>query len=234
MPLLQCLLVHKSTTAAPCQQVLGKACGNVNITDVSVVINTRDVPQVQFQRGGGFNMCVNPAFGFRYTVTIVLGITCIRGRMSQFRCCLREKWMCVGHGSGKLVPQRIFLVWFGFYGGKLVFPIEIHLQLIGIYSDDVMGVKHLTKREHEVRKLCNGPPWRWWWRRSAHHTKDGCQHSPGGRTDFGKPTVWVSPIPQRESGNCCFLMDANAKAHSFYRCKILKLGKRREACAIVV
>ena len=43
------LLVHKSATAAPCRQVLEKACGSVNITDVSVVINTRDVSQIQFR-----------------------------------------------------------------------------------------------------------------------------------------------------------------------------------------
>ena len=44
-------------------------------------------------------------------------------------------------------------------GGELVFPIEIHLQLIGIHVDDVMGVKHLTtKGVQKFRKLCNGPP----------------------------------------------------------------------------
>jgi hypothetical protein len=44
----------------------------------------------------------------------------------------------------------------------------------------------------------------------------------------------VSPIPQRESGSRWFLMDANAKAYSFYRCKILKLEKSLEARAVVV
>ena len=57
VPSLHCRLVHKSATAAPCRQVLGKACGNVNITGGSVVINTRYVPQVQSR--SGCNLCVN-------------------------------------------------------------------------------------------------------------------------------------------------------------------------------
>jgi len=96
-------------------------------------------------------------------------------------------------------------------------------------------VKHLTKRVQEVRKVAT----------DLHDDDDGAGQHITLRTDVNTALVEelilekrlcdsVSPIPQRESRNRCFLINSNAKAHSLYRCKILKLGKRREACTAIV